>query len=260
MAKKPVPDRSASERALTNKQRQQARAERAAAALQEKERRERRRQILTVVGVLAAIAVLVGGGFLVNSLRDQTPANASAVPPPGSDLGLTVGSDTAEHTLVVYEDFLCPFCAEFEKQTRDQLAQLADQGKVQVEYRPVVFLSRAGPYSGDSTLVFMVVHDLYGDEVAKSFHDLLFESQPSEEGPFPSREDLYSLAAQAGADAGELSAAIDEGQGADQVEAATKKAADLKINSTPTLVLDGKAFTTGRTIDDLAANLLQALQ
>ena len=260
MAKKPTPDHSASERALTNKQKQQARAERAAAALREKERRERRRQILSVVGVLAAIAVLVGGGFVINSMRDDTPANASAVPPPGSDLGLTIGSDTAKHTLVIYEDFLCPFCAEFEKQTRDQLAQLADQGQVQVEYRPIVFLTRVGPYSQQATETFMVVQELYGDEVAKSFHDLLFENQPSEEGPFPSDQDLYALAAQAGADPGELEAAVDDGQGADRAEAATTSATDLKINSTPTLVLDGEAFTTGRTIDDLAANLLQALQ
>jgi protein-disulfide isomerase len=245
---------------MSNKEKQRLRSERAAAALREKQRRERRRQILTVVGVLVAIALIVGGGFVINSMRDDTQETASKVPPPGSPYGLTIGSSTADHTLVIYEDFLCPFCGELEKQTSDQLAQLADEGKVQVEYRPIVFLSRLGEYSARATLIWTLVHQKYGDEVAKEFHDLLFENQPSEEGPFPSREDLYALAAQAGANADELKAAVDSNEGVTDVADATNLAQELGIDSTPTLVLDGEPFTNGRTIDDLAANLLEALQ
>ena len=245
---------------LSRKDKQRLRAERAAAALKEKQRLERRRQLITVAGVLVAIALIVGGGFLINSMRDDTVTNAQAVPPPGSEFGLTIGSDDAEHTLVVYEDFLCPFCGEFEAQTRDELATLAADGNVQVEYRPIVFLSRLGPYSARSTLLFTLVQQKYGDDVAKKFHDLLFENQPSEEGPFPSREDLYALAAQAGADADALKTAVESGEGADFVAAATNAAQELKVKSTPTVVLDGELFTTGRTIDELAQNVLQALQ
>jgi protein-disulfide isomerase len=245
---------------VTNKEKQRLRAERAAAALKEKQRKERRRQVLTVVGLLVAIALIVGAGFVINSLRDDTKANAQAVPPPGSEFGLTIGPDDAPHTLVVYEDFLCPYCGELEKQTRDQIAALAEAGKVQVEYRPIVFLSRLGPYSARATLFFTLVQQQDGDEVAKKFHDLLFENQPSEEGPFPSRDDLYALAAQAGANADELRKAVEAGEGAELVAAATNQAQDLHIESTPTLVVDGELFTNGRTIDDLAANLIQALQ
>jgi protein-disulfide isomerase len=245
---------------VTNKEKQRLRAERAAAALKEKQRKERRRQVLTVVGLLVAIALIVGAGFVINSLRDDTKANAQAVPPPGSEFGLTIGPDDAPHTLVVYEDFLCPYCGELEKQTRDQIAALAEAGKVQVEYRPIVFLSRLGPYSARATLFFTLVQQQDGDEVAKKFHDLLFENQPSEEGPFPSRDDLYALAAQAGANADELRKAVESGEGAELVAAATNQAQDLHIDSTPTLVVDGELFTNGRTIDDLAANLIQALQ
>jgi len=212
------------------------------------------------VGVVAAIALIIGGGFVINSMRDDTKETASAVPPPGSAYGLTIGSSTADHTLVVYEDFLCPFCGEFEKQTHEQLATLADEGKVQVEYRPVVFLNGLGPYSARATLMFTLVQQIDGDEVAKAFHDLLFQNQPSEEGPFPSREDLYALATQAGANATELKARLDNNEGVEAVAAGTNAAKDLKIDSTPTLVLDGDPFTNGRTIDDLAANLLEALQ
>jgi protein-disulfide isomerase len=245
---------------MSNKEKQRLRAERAAAALKEKQRRERRRQILTAIGVVVAIALVVGGGFLINSMRDDTKETASKIPPPGSQYGLTLGSADAPHKVVVYEDFLCPYCGEFEAAGHEELAQLADQGKVQIEYRPIVFLSRLGPYSARSTLIWWLVHDKYGDDVATTFHDLLFANQPSEEGPFPSRDDLYALAAQAGANADELKAAVESGEGAAEVADATNVADDLGIKSTPTVTLDGEPFASGATPADLAANLIKAVQ
>jgi len=244
---------------MSNKEKQQLRAERAAAALKEKQRRERRRQIFTVVGAVVAIAAIILGGYLINSMRD-TAVKADKIPAPGSQYGLTIGSGSAPHQVVVYEDFLCPYCGELEKQTHEQLAQLADQGKVQVEYRPIVLLSKAGPYSARATLMWWLVMQNDGDDVAKKFHDLLYANQPSESGPFPSRDDLYKLAGQAGADTDALKTAVENSEGAQDVVDATKKAEDLGIKGTPTILLDGKQFTNGRTIDDLATNLLNALQ
>jgi protein-disulfide isomerase len=245
---------------LTNKQKQQLRAERAAAALKEKQRRERRRQILTVVGVLVALLVVVGGGFAINSMRDDTTTTAAKIPPPGSQFGLTIGADSAPHQVVVYEDFLCPFCGEFEKASHEQLAQLAADGKVQVEYRPFVLLNGAGPYSSRATMVWSLVLQQDGPDVAKKFHDLLYANQPSEEGPFPSQEDVVTLAGQAGADTTKLQSAIDAGDGIDWPVDATKSAQDLGVNSTPTITLDGKPYASGATPADLAANLIKALQ
>ena len=243
-----------------SKESQRQRAEKAAAALREKQRLERRRQILTVVGVLAAIALIVGGGFLVNSLRDPTKAVAEDAPAVGSDYGVTIGPDSAPNKVVLYVDFLCPVCGEFEKQTSTQLAALADEGKVQVEYRPFVLLDRYGPYSQRATEVFAVVLDKSGPETAKKLLDLLFENQPSEDGPFPSVEELVQLAGQAGADTTAVQAAMDAGEGKDWATNATQAALDLGVSGTPTVILNGAPFTQGRNIDDLAANLLEAVQ
>jgi protein-disulfide isomerase len=245
---------------MSNKEKQRLRAERAAAALREKQRRERRRQILTAIGVLVAIVLVVGGGFLINSMRDDTTETAGKIPQPGSEYGLTIGSADAPHQVVVYEDFLCPICGEFEAAGHEELAQLADQGKVQIEYRPFVLLSRLGEYSSRSTMVWSLVLQQDGADVAQKFHDLLFANQPSEEGPFPSREDLVTLAGQAGADTTKLQTAIDAGDGVDWPVNATKSAESLDVDSTPTITLDGKPFTNGRTAADLATNLIKAVQ
>ena len=245
---------------MTNKEKQRLRAERAAAALREKQRRERRRQLLTVVGVVAVIALVVGGGFLINSMRDPTKAVATSIPDVGSPYGVTIGDDSAPHQVVVYEDFLCPICGEFEKASYEDLTALAEQGKVQVEYRPFVLLSRIGPYSSRATMIWGLVLQQDGPDVAMAFHNLLFENQPSEEGPFPSKEELIALAGQAGADVDTLWTAVDDGSGIDWPVAATESAESLGVQSTPTVILDGKPFTNYRTADDLAANLVKAVQ
>jgi protein-disulfide isomerase len=245
---------------LSNKEKQRRRAERHAAALKERQRRERRRRLLTVVGVVVAIVLVVAGGFLISSMRDDTKVDAAKIPPPGGSYGLTIGPDSAPHQVVVYEDFLCPICGEFEKTGHEQLEQLADQGKVQVEYRPIIILDRFGTYSARATLMWWLVKQHDGDAVAQKFHDLLYANQPSEEGPFPSRDDLYALAGQAGADAAALKASMEASEGAQEVADGTKDAEALGVNSTPTVVLDGEAFTNGRTPADLANNLVKAVQ
>jgi protein-disulfide isomerase len=245
---------------LSNKEKQRLRAERVAAAMKEKQRRERRRQVLTVVAVLVAIAALVGGGFVVNSLRDDSSQKAAAIPAAGSDLGLTIGAASAPHKIVIYEDFLCPICGEFEKAGNDQMVELADQGKAQIEYRPFVLLARFGPYSERATGVWGLVLEHDGPEVAKAYHDLLFANQPSETGPFPSTDDLIDLAGQAGADVPALESAVSAGDGDAWAKAATDAALGLGVRSTPTVLLDGQLFTDYRTPDDLAASLAKAVQ
>ena len=66
--------------------------------------------------------------------------------------------------------------------------QLADDGKVQVEYRPFILLGRLGALLGARDAASgRSCSSKSGAEVAKKFHDLLYENQPSEEGPVPER-------------------------------------------------------------------------
>jgi len=243
----------------SNSEKKRLREERAAAALREQRRRERRRQLLTAIGVVVAIAVVIGGGFFINSQRDPSKDVAKSIPDVGSSFGLTLGDDSAPHQVIVYEDFLCPICGEFEKAGNEQLSALVDAGKVQIEYRPFVLLSRLGPYSSRATMIWGLVLQQDGPEVAKKFHDLLFANQPPEEGPFPEKDELVALAGQAGADVARLQAGIDSGAGIDFPVDATKKAESLGVNSTPTVFLDGELFTDYTTPDDLAANLVEAV-
>ena len=233
------------------------RAERAAAAMRERQLEERRRRNLMVGGVVLVLLLIIAGGYLLSRALDTTnnvkaPAAGSA----SSQYGLTVGPASAPHNIVIYEDFLCPYCGELERATRADLSKLTADGKVQVEYRPFDLLSQAGDYSARSASAFSIVLDKSGPQVAKKFHDLLYENQPQETGPFPSNDQLVKLAVQAGAQESAVRGPIESFAGKQWVAGATKAAMDAGVRGTPTVLLDGKVFTDGRTMDEMAHNLI----
>lgn len=243
---------------MSKKNRAHDRAARAAAALAEQRRLERRRRNLMVGGVVLGLVVALVLGWLVTRSLDTT--NDVSAPSAGSQHGLTLGPDDAPHKVVVYEDFLCPYCDEFETTSRDELAKLAADGKVQVEYRPFNFLARLGDYSARSTAVFAVVLDTAGPNVAKKLHDQLFAQQPDEKGPFPSDDDLVAMAVAAGADKAKVEAGLADKSGERWTDAATQAAASAGVQATPTVLLDGAVFEDGRTAPELAKNLVARLR
>ena len=245
---------------MSNKEKQRLRAERAAAALKEKQRRERRRQILTVVGVVVALALVVGGGFVINSMRDDTKETAAKIPPPGSQYGLTIGPASAPHKVVVYEDFLCPFCGEFEKASHEQLAQLADRRQGAGRVPPVRPPERLGPYSARATMIWWLVLEKYGDDVAKKFHDLLYANQPSEEGPFPSQDDLVRARRPGRGQRRRAQDGVENDEGVGRWPT-PRRARRTSVSTAPRPSPSTESRSPdGATAADLAANLIKAVQ
>lgn len=239
-----------------------ARARKAAEARAAQEKAERRRRMIMIGGVGAALLLLVGGIIgitLWQQNENEKDLEAAAGQP--SEFGVAIGEESAPHTVVIYEDFLCPFCGELETATRDDLARLAADGKVRVEYRPFVLLSQIGDYSLRSTNAFAVVLDASGAEVAKEFHDLLFENQPPESDPDSvTDDDLVEMAVEAGATEAEVRDGIEDLAQRQWAEDATTEAESAGVTGTPTILLDGELFQDGRTVDELADNLVSELE
>jgi len=240
----------------TKKAKAQARSDRAAALLAERKRKEKRRNLLSIGGVGLVMALIVGGAVLFQVLnKDEVKASDAG----SSDYGLLVGPDDAPHEVIVYEDFLCPVCEAFESAADDRLSELAAEGKVQIDYRPISIFEDFS-YSADSLNAFFVVQDAAGDDVAKLFHDLLYDDQPAEQGPYPDNDWLVAKAVEAGAVEADVRPGIEGDAKADAVEAASKEAEDAGVGGTPTILLDGVEFRDGKTWDDIAANLAAAIE
>ena len=258
MAQKKSSHRTAEEKAATVAKRdaRRARTERAKAQAEERRKAAQRKQQLTRFGLVAGVlALIVGGYFLVANLGSDKPDTA----PSGAsgNYGMVVGDADAPKEIVVYEDFLCPFCGQLEKTVRDQLDAAVEAGEVNVEYRPLPFLERISDYSPESANAFAVVLDASGPEVAKAFHDLLFDNQPSEEGPFPSKDDLVDLAVEAGATEADVRPGIEGMTFEGWVDAAGEAASKAGINSTPSVFVDGKKIEgEGITIADIAEAMI----
>ena len=243
---------------MSKKTKSEERARKAAEALAARKRAERRRNILVGAGVVVAVAAIVGAGFAINKATDDGPSGEATAAT--SEYDVAIGDEDAPHTIVIYEDFICPVCGALETASAEKLEQAAEEGKVYVSYRPFNLFSDpshpAHDYSIDAASAFAVVLEEEGPEVAKEFHDLLFAEQPPEAGPHPDADWLVEKAVEAGADEDAVREGIEEGAGEDWVEEATEAATDAGINSTPTILLDGEEYREGRTFEELADNLV----
>jgi protein-disulfide isomerase len=247
----------------TRRAEQLATHERAAEIRKEHERKERRRRNgFIAAGVVVVLALVLGIGYAVQSSRDTT--GQVATPPAGvvDEHAIPRGDADAPVTVTIYEDFMCPFCGEFEAASRDVLTAHVDAGDVRVEYRVLSFLDRASngtDYSTRSMNALAVVLDTAGPEVAGQFHDLLFENQPEEGTDGLSDDELIDLAVEAGATRDQIAGPIEQLKFEQWVRNATDAANQAGVSSTPTVMVDGKRLEA-TTIDGLLTELDESVR
>lgn len=246
----------------TRRAEQLAASERAAAVRREQERAERRRRNVVVAVASAVVLVLVLGiGYFVQSARDTT--GATATPPVGAvdDYALPRGDANAPVTVTVYEDFMCPYCGDFERASGPTLDRLVDSGDVKVDYRVISFLDRASngtDYSTRAMNALGVVLDQSGPETALAFHDLLYEHQPAEGSDGLSDDQLVRYAVQAGASGADVRGPIENRAFEQWVVNATDAASQDDVVSTPTVLVGGEPLKY-TSIDQLVTALDKAV-
>jgi protein-disulfide isomerase len=245
----------------TRRAESQAASARAAAIREEQERKERRRRSFVVSGaVVVVLALLLVIGYVVQSRRDDSTATATAPAGAVSGLAVPAGKASAPVKVVVYEDFMCPFCGQFEAAGRSAFGKDIAAGKVQFQYHVLNFLDdkSSSDYSTRAANALAVVLDTSGQGIAKKFHDQLFENQPEENSAGLSDDELVDLAVQAGAKESAVRPDI-EGLG---FEGWVKKVADQaskdEVDRTPTVLVDGKAVKA-ETIDAMVQEVRTAI-
>jgi protein-disulfide isomerase len=247
----------------TKKQNAERAKERAAAIRKEQERKERRRRTLaTSVVVVGVLSVIVAIAVAIQSSRDTT--GQSATPPAGAvdAYAIPMGESSAPVTVEVYEDFMCPYCGQFEAAAYDRLRKYADQGDVQVLFKPIAFLDRASQgaeYSTRSMNAAAVVLDQEGPEAALTMHNLLYENQPAEGTEGLSDDELVQLAVEAGAEESAVREPIESREFEQWVKNATDQASKDGVSATPTVMIDGEPVEY-ESLDDFLSELDAAVQ
>lgn len=244
------------ERNARKRKQQRAAVGRAAAA----SRGSNRVTIVAVVSVVVLAAVVIGGITWMNASQPETQGKAIPVVNeqgkpkyPGERHGAVVvrGSDDAAATINVYEDFLCPYCGQFEHKYGEQIEDKIAAGKLRVRYHPVPLLVKASDPPGYSRRAANAA--LCATDAGKfvPFHDSLFSAQPSEGSSGYSNSQLIQLGRSLGISGNTFAKCVNSGKYNDELKAALQKAQQnpdvlrkqrgQKVFATPTVTSgDGK--------------------
>jgi protein-disulfide isomerase len=156
--------------------------------------------ILGVVAVVLIAAAVIGGVIYTNSQKNATKDKAITVAtvqldvPTKRDGGVVeVGKPDAKATLDVYEDFLCPACAQFESRFGPAVDAKVADGSLKVRFHMLNMLNnRSDPagYSTDSANAALLAAD---EGKFLVFHKSLFGDQPAEGARGWTKDQLIEL-------------------------------------------------------------------
>ncbi|WP_067602966.1 DsbA family protein [Nocardiopsis listeri] len=151
----------------------------------EKEKRAaRRKKNLLVVGIAAAVVLLIVGiGYAVMTSGEDEGYDGELAAQVLQEDGSVVMADEGVSAPVVevYADYQCPACRQFELLNGDLLKARAASGEAIVQFRPVsIFAQQPTPISGNSLRGGAAARAAADHGVFVEYNDLLFENQPAE--------------------------------------------------------------------------------
>ncbi|WP_229399498.1 DsbA family protein [Micromonospora okii] len=200
--------------------------------------RERRRK-RTLWTSLAAVAVLViAGGIGWAFWSSQRSDNFT--PPPGAvGAGTGVVYGAGPVTIELYEDFLCPACAQFQQASGATINQLVAEGKARVVFHPVAYLNRFSTTSYSTRSAAASGCAAQGGKF-REYAEALFQRQPPEGGAGLSNAELVDIAAGVGLDRNDFGSCVSDGTYEPWTEHVTEAASKAGVTGTPTVKIDGK--------------------
>ncbi|OYP18150.1 hypothetical protein CFC35_29690 [Streptomyces sp. FBKL.4005] len=215
---------------------------------------KRRRTLIvgaSVVCVLGLAAVI--GVVAANAGKDKTDDAGPVVAPSGAQgkdsLAIPVGKDGAKSTLTIWEDFRCPACQAFEVAYRPTLHELADAGKLRIEYHLVRLID--GNLGGSGSLRSANAAACAQDAGKfRDYHDVLFANQPQEtDDAFANNDKLIQLAGKVkGLDTPAFQKCVKDGTHDSWVEKANQAFRTGGFGGTPTVLLGGKNIYADQTM------------
>jgi protein-disulfide isomerase len=261
----------------TRNERREAAREKARILREEHKRRERRNKFFIQGGIIVAVLAIAAliGTLIFNSVKPDGPGPRNmasdgilltagddgaiaAVETPAiaadADPTPTVPDDSGTvANIVVYIDYLCPFCGQFEATNSESIRTMVEEGAATLEVHPIAILinkSAGTQYSLRAANAAACVADTSPDSFY-DFNTLLFENQPEEGSTGLSDDELKDLAGEAGVSSqSTVERCIDDGQFESWVQDATDRAlteevpnSDLpSVTGTPTVLVNGQQY------------------
>jgi protein-disulfide isomerase len=183
----------------TNREGKRVARERLAEERRKQAIKDKRRKQYTVIGaVVVVIALVVGIGVLVQSMRANRHSADFVAAPAGATSGFSVpyGKASAPVTLTLYQDYRCPVCKIYEDRLGPTIVDLVNAGTLKVNYHLVKLIDsnpqRPGTGSLNSANAAMCANDAgkFAD-----FNTLFYANQPDETtDPWADKNAVIALA------------------------------------------------------------------
>jgi protein-disulfide isomerase len=234
-----------------------------AAAEAEQRRRDNRVRLIGGVAIAVVVALIVGIGIYGSRSKDTaqgivadakipTGVNAS-----GGDYpwGVPYNQAAGKPTLAIWEDFQCPACGSLEKASGAGIKKLADDGKVNLIWRPTTFLDAnflSGPNPKSSERATAAWGCAIDAGKAAEYHSLIFANQPATEGDGWSDDQLIAFGATAGITgdaATTFSTCVKDSTYTQWSTNSYQTFLDDAVASTPSGFLNGTELTSAQLLD-----------
>ena len=187
--------------------------------------------VAVAIVVAALLAVLSQLGGSRGSSAEDVGKLYSGIPQNGTTLGKT----SAPVTIYLYEDFQCPVCGQFSRETFPEVVDRSVRsGEVKVVSEPLTFIG------SDSVLAARAALAAAEQNRYWPYASLLFENQQQENSGYVTDAFLKSLAQEtSGLNTEKWSADLKGSSFTKELEAAQAKAQSSGVDATPTLVISG---------------------
>lgn len=211
---------------------------------------QQRRQTISVLTIIAALAIiLIGGAVILNAQRNQPHALTIVNDPPPQNAevnGRSWGPANAPIQVIEFVDSQCPGCAQFvTKYEPDMQAAFAGTGQVHAEIRFLTFIGQESVDAAKAQLCAMDQNKFW------QMHDTVFANQWLGEnaGDF-TKANLQQMALKLGLNTGAFNDCLNSTKYDDLLAKDSQEAAQYNVTQTPTIIVNGRKYSSALNVAD----------
>lgn len=215
--------------------------------------KKRRATVITIASAVVAVAVFAGVAFFIaNSAKTPSLDQAHAPAPASQNGGIPVGAvgvagkDVPKDAVRVdlYQDFMCPYCAQFEQINGADIDKLRQAGTIAVYYHQISILDQYSAGTKYSTRAANAAAVVAGraPERYLDFVKTLYANQPQENSPGLNDATIALMAIAAGVPK-DVADSFPDGEFTKWVIASTDRASRDGASVTPSMAVDGRVMT-----------------
>ncbi len=171
-----------------------------------------------------------------------------------------LGNGDAAVTMVIFEDFECPFCKRFEENAMPQIkSNFVDSGQVKVVWKDLPLPERIHPWADEGAAAMECVFREGGNDVFWAVKDKVFANQDS-----INQNNAYSqikqFASEEGVDASAVQSCLDNDNPMEEVNQDKQEAGSVGATGTPTAFIAGQKIVGAQPYPRFESAITSALE